>query len=78
MLFHVSELAFIDLPAKNKFFIADDFKELLSLDFEGHEFLAIKGYDRFLRTIYGDYMQLPPPEKRSPNHEHIDYFWREL
>ncbi len=73
---HVSELAFIDLPAKNKFFFADDFKETLNLDFEGHRFLAIKGFDRFLQTVYGDYMQLPPPEKRVPMHEHIDFFWK--
>ena len=38
------------------------------LEFEGHMLMAPAGYDRVLREIYGDYMQLPPEEQRVPSH----------
>ena len=34
------------------------------LTFEGEQFCAPYHWDAFLSRIYGDYMQLPPPEKR--------------
>ncbi len=37
--------------------------------FEGVEFSIPAGYDQFLRHAYGDYMQLPPEEKRAGKHE---------
>lgn len=33
--------------------------------FEGYEFNAPKEYDIYLKQIYGDYMKLPPEEKRN-------------
>lgn len=44
------------------------FKEYTELEFEGEKFTAIKDYDKWLRLIYGDYMQLPPLDKRVPDH----------
>lgn len=45
------------------------------LEFEGHVLMAPKEYDAVLREIYGDYMQLPPEEKRIPSHsEDIEVF----
>lgn len=40
----------------------------LPVDFEGRQYMAIQGYDSYLRALYGDYMQLPPEEKRVPTH----------
>ena len=40
-------------------------------EFEGVPVLGYKNYDEYLSNIYGDYMQLPPVEKRVP---HIDRF----
>uniref|UniRef100_A0AB33JGY5 Phosphorylcholine transferase LicD n=1 Tax=Prevotella sp. GTC17260 TaxID=3236796 RepID=A0AB33JGY5_9BACT len=37
-------------------------------DFEGRQFPIPVGYDVYLRHIYGDYMQLPPVEKRVSTH----------
>ena len=44
--------------------------------FEGHNVKIMSGYDDYLSTIYGDYMQLPPAEKRVTNHSFIA-FWKE-
>lgn len=38
--------------------------------FEGMEVNLPGDYDRYLRQIYGDYMQLPPEEKRVSQHRH--------
>jgi lipopolysaccharide cholinephosphotransferase len=40
------------------------FEDLADISFEGHMFPGNKDYDGFLSYYYGDYMQLPPPEKR--------------
>lgn len=42
--------------------------ETVELEFDGCRFLAPAGYDCVLKEIYGDYMQLPPEEKRVPSH----------
>lgn len=37
-------------------------------DFDGHKFYVISAYDEYLRLVFGDYMQLPPVDKRKPHH----------
>ncbi len=46
----------------------------VELEFEGRKFMAMSGYDKFLREIYGDYMKLPPENKRVSNHNVIAYY----
>lgn len=43
--------------------IVSEFEEL---SFEGMMFSTVKSYDRYLTLLYGDYMTLPPLEKRIP------------
>ena len=43
------------------------------VDFEGRKYCAMKDYDFYLRNIYGDYMQLPPEEKRIAKHDFTAY-----
>ena len=43
-------------------------EEPVSLLFEGESFSAPADFDAVLRYNYGDYMQLPPVEKRCSNH----------
>ena len=52
---------YIDFMGK----VAKSDHEVIELEFEGRKYMAPKGYDRILTSIYGDYMQLPPPEKRK-------------
>lgn len=45
------------------------FDEMLELEFEGRKFFGFKDYHRYLSMYYGDYMTLPPIEKRVPHLE---------
>ncbi len=44
------------------------FEKYITIDFEGEPFSCIENYDAYLSSIYGDYMQLPPEEKRISHH----------
>ena len=50
------------------------FEEYITVSFENHHFKAIKQYDLWLKVCYGDYMQLPPVEKRQGKHSIIAYY----
>lgn len=43
---------------------ADSFEHFVSVEFEGREFMAIARWEEYLKGMYGDYMQLPPENKR--------------
>lgn len=38
------------------------------MEFEGRKYKGIKGYDSYLTALYGNYMELPPENKRIPTH----------
>ncbi|MEY8586570.1 LicD family protein [Phocaeicola sartorii] len=50
--------------------------ETLLMPFEGYHFFVMKGYDEALREKYGNYMQLPPKEKRVRGHDFNKYYWK--
>ncbi len=50
------------------------FTEYIDLPFEGNNFKAISSYDTYLSSIYGDYMKLPPEEKRVSHHMFKAYY----
>ena len=41
------------------------YDESTELEFEGHMFMVNKGYKAWLEQEFGDYMTLPPQEKRK-------------
>lgn len=41
----------------------------VEMEFENRKFMCPVGYDKMLRTMYGDYMELPPVDKREPHHD---------
>ena len=45
-----------------------NFESCVPVEFEGHAFDAPAGYDLWLKSIYGNYMQLPPVEKQITHH----------
>ena len=45
-------------------------------EFEGRQYRIPIGYDAYLRSIYGDYMQLPPVEHRVTHHT-FDAWWKD-
>lgn len=51
-----------------KGFDKDIFEIYTDLEFENLQVKAIAEYDNWLKTIYGDYMKLPPEEKRLSRH----------
>ena len=52
------------------------FEDTLMHEFEGRMYKIPIGYDKWLRRIYGDYMQLPPEEKRVTHHV-FKAWWKE-
>ena len=44
------------------------------LIFEGIKFQAPIKYDKYLRQLYGDYMELPPVEKRISHHHFVAHY----
>lgn len=52
------------------------FSGRIEVPFEGGSFCAISGWREYLTAIYGDFMQLPPLEKRSPSHG-LNAFWKD-
>ncbi len=50
------------------------FGEGSKLSFEGYEFMVPIDYDYILTSMYGDYMKLPPIEKRVSNHNSICWY----
>lgn len=44
------------------------FEDFIDLPFEGRMYKAPIGYDEWLRSFYGDYMELPPENKRVSHH----------
>ena len=54
-------------------FLKTDLAEYTELPFNGEAFKVPLGYDRVLKTYYGDYMQLPPEEERIAHHYYCAY-----
>lgn len=55
-------------------FLAASFDNVILHDFEDRKFYIMTGYDEYLSKSYGDYMQLPPENKRY-THNIVDAYW---
>lgn len=51
------------------------FDDRILLEFEGRKFYAPKGYDEWLRVLYGDDYMTPPPKDKQYEHD-IIVTWR--
>lgn len=59
----------IDAVAINK----KVFSSFINMQFEKNKYPVPAGYDELLKAYYGDYMKLPPIEKRVSNHSFVAY-----
>lgn len=50
------------------------FTHMRLMPFENSEFFGLEKYDSYLKHCYGDYMQLPPVEKKVSHHDFIAYW----
>lgn len=52
----------------------ENYDSIISVPFEDRQYDIPTGYDTYLKNMYGDYMQLPPEDKRCSPHA-IRAFW---
>ena len=55
--------------AEDTIYDAEAFSETVMVPYEDITVPIPAGYDHVLRTIYGDYMQFPPEDKRQAPHD---------
>lgn len=51
------------------------FETYEDIPFENRKYMAVKDYDTYLKSTFGDYMKLPPEEKRVGHNSNF-YYWR--
>lgn len=52
-----------------------NYSESIYVDFENHKFATLSGWHNYLTSLFGDYMKLPPEEKRITHH-HFTAYWK--
>lgn len=57
-------------------FLKKVFDQVIDIPFEDRFFKGFADYDEYLHNAYGDYMKLPPEEKRVPHHGFKAY-WKD-
>lgn len=60
----------VNTMGKFDFFKRSDAYNTILWDYEGFKFPIPAGYDAVLKEVFGDYMQMPPVEKRGIQHSH--------
>ena len=53
---------------KHKYYKKSFFNKTHYVKFEDTEFAILDNYDRYLKDLFGNYMKLPPEDKRISNH----------
>lgn len=51
-----------------EFMNKDCFNKVVLMEFEKRQYYCLKNYDEYLSSLYGNYMQLPPEDKRVTHH----------
>ncbi|MBO6145661.1 MAG: LicD family protein [Bacilli bacterium] len=61
---------------KKEIQLTDNMKLYKKVKFENIESMISSNYDEILKTTFGDYMKLPPKEKRKSHHK-MKVYWRD-
>ncbi len=70
-------MSYADSNLKKPYFMKNEWCEnLVPHKFEDCEFLVMENYHEVLSTYFGDYMTLPPEEKRLTHHS-FNAYWKE-
>ena len=73
-----SSLVCVDATNKNKqeIFGTEDFNAFELVPFENQQFYIASGYDHILRSIFGNYMEIPPKEKQVSHINEWQIYWK--
>lgn len=66
---------FMGAWGKKEIVEADCFENIVRHCFEDREYCILEHYDKYLTSVYGDYMTPPPLEKQISHHTYVAY-WR--
>ena len=73
------ETGFYGVPSaisyEREVFEKEMFEDIIKVDFCGYRFKAPANYDHYLKNLYGDYMEIPPLEKRELHVAYKITFW---
>ena len=72
---HYCNIAYLEYGMK-EYHRTDVLKERVLHPFEDAEFYIMKGFDEALHEKFGDYMILPPEEKRITKHSVYRHYWK--
>ncbi len=59
--------------AKGGFLKQDDILERVQIKFNDAQIYVPKNYDTYLRSLYGNYMAIPPKSKRKDHYLHVEW-----
>ncbi len=71
---HFANLSYMGYGMK-EYLCTEDMESMILVPYEDTEFYVCRGYDHLMRMKYGDYMQLPPKNMQTSNHELVKYYW---
>lgn len=63
-------------PIEREMHLSEDYSSRLLAPFESTELYIPYGYDRILKTLYGDYMT-PPPIGQQQSHHGVSVIWKD-
>jgi lipopolysaccharide cholinephosphotransferase len=55
--------------------LREKFEPRIQFEFEGDKFWGPQGYEEYLTSLYGDYNELPPKDKRVTHHD-FEAYWK--
>ena len=71
----IKDAKLVSFSARRNYYSVNSFFPAILHRFEDSEFYIPNDYDTILKKVYGNYMELPPEDKRAPHHIQ-DAYWK--